>query len=135
MPTAGNVILALKIAVGAVTVLLLVSLVALLRGKVRLHGRINTVFFSLTISALLGLEVVARILQPDLFNKFFDETNAWTALYVHLCFSLPAALLLPFMLFTGWRHKRKAHLTLAAVFAVLWTGTFITGIFFLPHQP
>jgi hypothetical protein len=39
------------------------------------------------------------------------------------------------MLFTGWRHKRKAHLTLAAVFAVLWTGTFITGVFFLPHQP
>jgi uncharacterized membrane protein YozB (DUF420 family) len=132
--TAGNVILALKIAVGSVTVLLLTSLVALLRGNIRLHGRINTIFFALTISALLGLEVVARILQPDLFNQFFDDTKAWTALYVHLCFSLPAAVLLPFMLYTGWRHKRKAHLTLASVFAVLWTGTFITGIFFLPHQ-
>ena len=135
MLTAGNVILVLKIAVGAVTVLLLASLVALLRGNVRLHGRINMVFFALTISALLGLEVVARILQPDLFNNFFDKTNAWSQLYVHLCFSLPAALLLPFMLYTGWRHKRKVHLTLAGVFAVLWTGTFITGIFFLPHQP
>ena len=132
---AGNVILALKIAVSAVTVLLLLSLVALLRGKIRLHGMINTVFFVLTICALVGLEVVARVLEPDLFNEFFTRADAWTALYVHLCFSLPAALLLPFMLFTGWRHKRKAHLTLAAVFAVLWTGTFITGVFFLPHQP
>jgi uncharacterized membrane protein YozB (DUF420 family) len=133
--TAGNIVLALKIAVSAVTVLLLVSLVALLRGKIRLHGRINTVFFILTLTALVGLEVVARILEPDLFNQFFDDAKAWTALYVHLCFSLPAALLLPFMLFTGWTHKRRAHLTLAAIFAILWTGTFITGIFFLPHQP
>lgn len=134
MLTAGNVILALKIAVSAVTVLLLISFVALWRGKIRLHGRINTVFFILTISALLGLEVVARVLEPNLFNDYFTP-NDWTALYVHLCFSLPAALLLPFMLFTGYRHKRRAHVTLAAFFAVLWTGTFITGIFFLPHQP
>ena len=107
MLTAGNVILALKIAVSAVTVLLLTSLVALLRGNIRLHGRINTVFFVLTITALVGLEVVARILQPDLFNQFFDDTKAWTALYVHLSFSLPAAVLLPFMLYTGWRRKRR----------------------------
>jgi len=133
--TAGNVILALKIAVSAVTVLLLTSFVALLRGNIRLHGRINTVFFVLTIIALVGLEVVARLLEPDLFNEFFTRTDAWTALYVHLCFSLPAAGLLPFMLYTGWRRKRRAHLTLAVFFAVLWTGTFITGIFFLPHQP
>ena len=133
--TAENTILALKIAVSAVTVLLLASFVALLRGNIRLHGRINTVFFILTISALVGLEVVARVLQPDLFNQFFTQANAWTALYVHLCFSLPAAALLPFMLYTGWRHKRKVHLTLAAFFGILWAGTFITGIFFLPHQP
>ncbi len=133
--TAGSVILALKIAVSAVTVLLLASFVALLKGNVRLHGRINTVFFVLTISALVGLEVVARVLAPDLFDKFFTQADAWTALYVHLCFSLPAAVLLPFMLYTGRRRKRRAHLTLAAFFAVLWTGTFITGIFFLPHQP
>jgi uncharacterized membrane protein YozB (DUF420 family) len=132
---AESIILALKIAVSAVTVLLLVSFLALLRGNIRLHGRINTVFFVLTICALVGLEVVARVLEPDLFNEFFTRKNAWTSLYVHLCFSLPAALLLPFMLYTGWRHKRKAHLTLAAFFGVLWTGTFITGIFFLPHQP
>jgi uncharacterized membrane protein YozB (DUF420 family) len=133
--TAGNVILALKIAVSAVTVLLLTSFVALLRGNIRLHGRINTVFFVLTIIALVGLEVVARLLEPDLFNEFFTRTDSWTTLYVHLCFSLPAAVLLPFMLYTGWRRKRKTHLTLAAFFAILWTGTFITGIFFLPHQP
>jgi uncharacterized membrane protein YozB (DUF420 family) len=133
--TAGNVILALKIAVSAVTVLLLISLVALLRGNIRLHGRINTVFFVLTLIALVGLEVVARLLEPDLFNEFFTRADAWTALYVHLCFSLPAAGLLPFMLYTGRRRKRKVHLTLAAFLAILWTGTFITGIFFLPHQP
>ena len=46
MLSPGDVILALKIAVGAVTVLLAASLVALAAGRPRLHGRINTVFFA-----------------------------------------------------------------------------------------
>jgi hypothetical protein len=132
--TAENVILTLKVAVAAVTLLLLSSLVALWRGRYRLHGRINIVFFILTLSALLSLEGIARIIEPEMFNKFFDDTRAWTALYVHLCFSVPAALLLPLMLYTGLSHRRKLHIALALVFAVLWTGTFISGIFFLPHR-
>ena len=134
MPTAGNVILVLKIAVVAVTLLLASSLVALLRGNYWLHGRINIVFFVLTLTALLGLEVVARILNPDMFTQHFEQTDSMTALSIHLSFSLPAAVLLPFMLYTGLRRHRAWHLTLATVFVVLWTGTFITGVFFLPHQ-
>jgi uncharacterized membrane protein YozB (DUF420 family) len=131
--TPENVILTLKVAVLAVTLLLFASLIALLRGNYHLHGRINIIFFVLTLAALLGLEGVARVFEPDLFNEYFDQKDAWTNLYVHLSFSVPAALLLPCMLVTGLRGKRKIHLMLAAVFAILWTGTFITGIFFLPH--
>ena len=52
MLTGPNVILTLKVAVAAVTVLLLASLVALARGQYRLHGRINLVFFTLTLAAV-----------------------------------------------------------------------------------
>jgi uncharacterized membrane protein YozB (DUF420 family) len=129
---AGLVILILKIAVVAVTFLLAGSLVALWRGKVRLHGRINMVFFALTLTALLGLEVVARILEPEIFDIYFKDRR--TALNIHLGFSMPSALLLPFMLYTGLTHRRKLHIGLACVFLVLWTGTFVTGVFFLPHD-
>lgn len=131
MPTGPQVILILKVAVATVTVLLLASLVALLRGNYKLHGRINVVFFVLTVSALLGLEVLVRLLDPHVFDYFDESTRR--ALYIHLGFSLPAAVLLPVMLFTGRTHRRRVHLALAAVFSVLWLGTFITGIFFLPH--
>src|SRR5262249_7040038 len=128
-----NVILALKVSVGAVTLLLLASLTALWFGKYRLHGRINLVFFVLTLTALVSLELLVRVVNPQMFDYFDDATRRW--LYVHLGFSLPAAVLLPAMLFTGLTHRRQAHLTLACLFAVLWTGTVITGIFFLPHTP
>jgi|SRR5581483_3451238 len=130
---AETVILTLKIAVIAVTALFLGSLTALWRGRYVLHGRINTLFFVLTLLALLGLEVVARILSPDMFSAFLDAHHAWPAMYTHLSFSLPAAAVLPFMLWTGRSHRRKIHIALGIVFAVLWTGTFITGVFFLPH--
>jgi hypothetical protein len=130
---AGTIILILKIAVIAVTVLLLCSLLALAKGKYWLHGRINIAFFVLTLLALIGLEVIARILSPTLFAVFFEEHQAQSALRVHLSFSMPAAVLLPFMLFTGLRRRRAWHVGLAVVFLVLWTGTFITGVFFLPH--
>jgi hypothetical protein len=133
--TAWNVILVLKIAVAAVTLLLLASLVALLRGQYRLHGRINIVFFILTLTALLGLEGVARMAEPEMFRTYFDATNSERALLVHLCFSVPAAALLPLMLYTGLTHKRTAHIALAILFSFLWAGTFITGLFFLPHTP
>jgi hypothetical protein len=38
------------------------------------------------------------------------------------------------MLLTGVRRQRRLHIGLGMVFLVLWTGTFITGVFFLPHQ-
>ena len=128
------VMISLKVAVITVTLLLLASLVALARGNYRLHGRINRAFFVLTLSALVGLEVIARILEPDLFEKFIADREAERALLIHLTFSMPAALILPFMLYTGLKHKRKVHLALAMVFSILWTGTFVTGVFFLPHR-
>jgi uncharacterized membrane protein YozB (DUF420 family) len=126
-----QVILVLKVAVGAVTALLLASLAALARGNVRLHGRINLVFATLTLTAVLGLELLVRVLNPDIFNYFTPEDMQ--ALRVHLSFSVPCALLLPVMLYTGLRHHRNVHVVLALVFSVLWAGTFVTGIFFLPH--
>jgi hypothetical protein len=133
VPTGPQVILALKVAVAAVSVLLLASLAALVRGNYRLHGRINLVFFVLTTGAVLGLEVLVRFINPGVFDYFDPQTR--TRLQVHLCFSIPSALLLPFMLFTGLTHRRRLHLSLATVFGILWVGTFVTGIFFLPHTP
>jgi uncharacterized membrane protein YozB (DUF420 family) len=126
------VIVILKIAVGLVTLLLLGSLVALARGNVRLHGRINLVFATLTLTAVLGLELLVRVINPEMFGYFSQETIQ--ALHIHLCFSVPSALLLPVMLYTGLRHHRNIHVTLAVLFSLLWIGTFITGIFFLPHN-
>jgi uncharacterized membrane protein YozB (DUF420 family) len=131
--TAENVLLALKVAVSAVTVLLVASLLALARGNYRLHGRINTVFFVLTLTALVSLEIVVRMLRPDIFDAYFADPGLRTAFTVHLAFSLPAALLLLAMLYTGWKGRRNLHLGLGVVFLVLWAGTFVTGLFFLPQ--
>ena len=133
--TGQNVILVLKVAVAAVTVLLLASLVALWRGNYRLHGRINIVFFALTAATLVGFEGLIRVIQPDLFKYIDGNDEIRRALNVHLCFSVPSALLMPVMLYTGLTHRRTVHLTLAWLFGALWTGTFITGVFFLPHSP
>ena len=134
MWNAGIVILILKIAVIAVTVLLAASLAALWRGNYRLHGRINVVFFILTLAALLGLELIARVLDPDMFAEHFERHQAKTALTTHLAFSVPSAVLLLAMLPTGWRHQRRLHIGLGIVFLCFWTGTFITGVFFLPDE-
>jgi FtsH-binding integral membrane protein len=130
----GLIILILKIAVAAVTVLWVASLVALARGQIRLHGRINYFFFGLTLAALVGLEVIARIIDPGLFDQFLDARDAKGMLRLHLSFSMPAAGLLFVMLFTGLKHFRLVHIALGILFGLLWTGTFVTGIFFLPHQ-
>jgi hypothetical protein len=132
--TAELVILSLKIAVVAVTALLVVSLVALARGRYRLHGRINRVCFALSLAALVGLELIARVLNPEIFREYFDRLNAWDALYIHLSFSVPVTLLLPIMLLTGAWHRARWHVGLSVVFLILWTGTFVTGVFFLPHR-
>ena len=135
MLTAENVILTLKVAVVAVTLLLLGSLVAVARGNYRLHGRINLVFFVLTATTIAGFELLIRVVRPDLFGYIAENDDLRRALTVHLCFSVPSALLMPVMLYTGLTHRRRAHLALAAVFGVLWSGTFVTGVFFLPHTP
>jgi len=132
--TGPNVILVLKIAVVTVTALFLTSLIALARGNYRLHGRINVAFFVLTVSALIGLEVVARLVDPDLFQYFDADPALRKALAIHLCFSLPSTAVMPLMLFTGLTHRRRLHLTLAVIFGLLWVGTFVTGVFFLPHR-
>lgn len=133
MDAAGILILLLKAAVTLVTILLIWSLAALWQRRPRLHGRINIAVFILTMAALVGLELIARLISPRIFSDHFTRTNAWTALYIHLAFSIPAALVLPLMLFTGLRRRVRVHYYLGLVFLVLWAGTFITGVFFLPH--
>src|SRR5262245_4082714 len=95
MLTAWHVILLRKIAVAAVAVLVLASLAALARGNYRLHGRINIWFFILALTALLGLEGVARLAEPEMFGRYFKEMKAEAALAVHLTFAIPAAAVLP----------------------------------------
>jgi hypothetical protein len=119
----GIVILVLKIAVIAA------SLVALAFGKTRLHGRINIVFFALTLTALFGLEIIVRMISPGIFDNY--QHHMENAMIVHLTFSVPAAGLLFVMLFTGLKHWRNLHIAAGILFSILWIGTFITGVFFL----
>jgi hypothetical protein len=41
--------------------------------------------------------------------------------------------LLPIMLFTGAPGRKSIHIAFGLVFGIMWTGTFVTGVFFLPH--
>ena len=131
MLSPGTVILGLKIAVAAVTVLLLASLVALAAGRPRLHGRLNTVFFALVAATVIGFEAIIRLVLPNLTAGFTPGQRE--ALNIHLSFSVPATALLPAMLYTGTRGLRTGHVALAVVFLALWAGTVVTGLFFLPH--
>lgn len=133
MLTGPNVILILKIAVIAVTVLLLASLAVLARGNKRLHGRINIAFFVLTMAAVLGLEVLVQLSDRQMFDYLLENPETRWRLHVHLSFSLPSAIVLPAMLYTGLKGHRETHLYLAGLFTALWIGTFVTGVFFLPH--
>jgi hypothetical protein len=128
MPTGPQIIVTLKVLVSAVTVLLVFSLVALAAGRPKLHGRINTVFFMLTILTVLGFEALLQVVNV---SELFTE-EARQALHIHLYFSIPSALLLPVMLATGQMHRRRLHIAFGLVFMVLWTGTVITGLG-LPH--
>jgi hypothetical protein len=124
MPTGPQIILTLKVLVVAVTVLLLASLVALILKRPRLHGHINTAFFVLTMLTVVVFEVLLQWIDV---SSAFDEA-ARQALHTHLWFSVPSALLLPVMLISGKMRLKRLHLAVAAVFAVLWTGTVITGL-------
>jgi hypothetical protein len=37
------------------------------------------------------------------------------------------------MFVSGKTRRKKLHLACATVFLALWCGTFVTGVFFLPH--
>ena len=124
MPTGPQIILALKVLVAAVTVLLLLSLVALALKRPRLHGHINTAFFALTLATVAGFELLLQ--WVDVASAFDPAARA--ALRTHLFFSVPSALLLPAMIVSGKMRRKQLHLALSVVFALLWTGTVVTGL-------
>ncbi len=130
MPSGPTIILMLKSAVVAVTVLLLLSLWALKRGNVRLHGRLNHLFFVLTMTTVLGFEGLIKFGVP--VTTHFQEDD-YSALRFHLAFVIPLLPVMVLMLMTGRWRKRAFHVLLANVFVVLWAGMFVTGVFFLPH--
>jgi uncharacterized membrane protein YozB (DUF420 family) len=131
MLTGPVIILTLKILVCAVTILFVTALVVLRLGKQKLHGRINLAFGTLTLLTVFGFELLIR-LGTNITSQFSDEARS--ALRIHLVFSVPSAILLPIMMFTGVRHRRSLHVLLGIAFAILWLGTFVTGVFFLPHH-
>lgn len=124
------IILSLKVAVIAVTLILLASLWALKRGQRRLHGQLNHLFFGLTMLAVVVFEVLLKIGAP--VTEHFSPADK-TALTVHLCFVIPLVPVMILMLITGRQRRRSAHLLLANLFILLWAGMFVTGVFFLPH--
>ncbi|HSQ54378.1 MAG TPA: hypothetical protein VLM40_01430 [Gemmata sp.] len=130
MPTGPQIILALKVLVSLVTVLLVASLIALAAKRPRLHGRINIVFFTLTMLTVLGFEVLLQFFV-DVSAAFSAEARE--ALRVHLYFAIPSAIVLPVMLLTGLTRRKSIHVFFGVAFAILWTGTFVTGVVFLPH--
>lgn len=132
--TGPMVILGLKAAVALATILLCAALVALVLGRVRLHGQINIVFFVAVVATLILFEGIIRFTHPGVFEYIQENPDLLKALRIHLGFSIPSALLLPLMLWTGYTRRKKTHLALAILFSIAWTGTAVTGIFFLPHQ-
>jgi uncharacterized membrane protein YozB (DUF420 family) len=128
------VILSLKYAVGAVTVLLVFSLIALAKGKIKLHGKINLAFFILTVAALFLFEIVVRMIDPSLFSGLWKNAELAKSLKIHLCFAVPSAFLMGIMLFTGLKKLKLWHRRVAVVFLVCWVGTFYTGIWWLPNH-
>src|SRR5436305_12851936 len=116
MPTGPQIILALKVLVAAVTVLLVASLVALAAGRPRLHGRINTAFFVLTMVTVAGFEVLLQFVDV---KATFDQA-ALDALRVHLYFAVPSAVVLPAMLLTGRTRRKRLHVVRSAGSAVAW---------------
>ena len=66
------------------------------------------------MTTVLGFELVVRFVNPRFTAGFTPEQMQ--ALCVHLCFSVPAAIVLPFMLFSGKTH-RSWHVKLAILFS------------------
>ena len=132
--TGPNVILGLKLAVSLVTLLLAGAVWAVWRKKYRLHGRINIVFFALTITTLLVFEVAIRLVKPQIYDYLKADPLLFSRLKIHLGFSIPAAIMMPLMLWSGLKRRKKIHRAASVVFLVIWIMTFLTGVFFLPHK-
>jgi uncharacterized membrane protein YozB (DUF420 family) len=132
--TGPRVIFLLQAAVVAVTLLLVASLIALWQGRNRLHGRLNIAFFVLTLTTVVGFEVLIRLVYPTLFHYIKSNPALLHGLNTHLCFSIPALLLMPIMLYTGLTRRRELHLFLAGLFTFAWVGTLLTGLFWLPTE-
>ncbi|MCS6866893.1 MAG: hypothetical protein RMJ56_13650 [Gemmataceae bacterium] len=131
--TAPLLVALLQGAVLAVTALLVASLIALALGRRTLHGKLNTIFFLLAVITVLGLEVVVRIVWPHLSAEFFDPAGPYRRpLLIHLCFSVPATVILAVMMYTGRFRHRATHRALSGLFLILWTGTVVTGVGYLP---
>lgn len=120
-----TIIVTLKVLVVAVTLLYAAALTALARGQLWWHGRLNTLFFILTMATVIGFEGLIRF-GIDMTSTFSDDARH--ALRIHLMFSVPAALVLPMMMLSGTRHWRRLHVPLGVVFCILWLGTLITGL-------
>jgi hypothetical protein len=131
MPTGPDILLTLKVLVTAVTLVFAAAIAAIASGRKKLHGRLNTLFFALTATTVVGFEVLLRA-GVDVSSTFSPETRQ--ALRIHLGFALPAALLMPLMLWSGATGRRRLHLPLAVAFTLLWAGTVYTGLVTLPHR-
>jgi uncharacterized membrane protein YozB (DUF420 family) len=129
--TGPDVILLLKVLVSAVTVILVAAIAAIATGHKRLHGRLNTLFFVLTMLTVVLFEGILRF-GFDVAAHFSPEARS--ALRVHLVFAIPSAIVLPVMYWSGVTHRRRLHLPFAGLFVLLWLGTFITGVCTLPHE-
>lgn len=125
-----DIILTLKVLVTAVTVLFAAAVWAIATGRKKLHGRINTAFFTLTLTTVVGFELLLR-LQGNVTDHFTPDERQ--ALLVHLCFAGPSAVLLLVMMGSALLRWKRVHVACGLVFAALWLGTFVTGVFFLPH--
>jgi uncharacterized membrane protein YozB (DUF420 family) len=125
------IILTLKVLVSVVTVLFAVAVWAIATGRKKLHGRINTAFFTLTLTTVIGFELLLRV-QGNVTDHF--TAGQKQALLVHLCFAGPSAVLLLVMMGSALLKWKRFHIACGLLFAVLWAGTFVTGVFFLPHD-
>jgi uncharacterized membrane protein YozB (DUF420 family) len=125
-----DIILTLKVLVTAVTALFAAAVWAIATGRKKLHGRINTAFFALTLTTVVGFEVLLRV-QGNVADHFTPEQKQ--ALGVHLWFAVPSAVLLLVMMTTALLKWKRVHVACGLLFALLWLGTFVTGVFFLPH--
>ncbi len=126
-----EIILTLKVLVSVVSVLFAVAVWAIATGRKKLHGRINTAFFVLTLTTVVGFEVLLKV-QGNVTDHFTPEERA--ALRLHLCFAIPSAALLLVMMGSALLKWKRFHRACGLLFAVLWLGTFVTGVFFLPHS-